>query len=351
MYYLNRYKKKVRTILRNLINNPDPKSFNSVPYLNIGLIDPSIGTTNLGDLIILDAVQSNLKAKYPKDMFTHFPSQLYVSFEDRYLLNKMDWFFVSGTNLLSSNMDVRNQWKISPGHKKFMKNNVILHGVGWWQYQGNINKYSEKLYKSILSTKHYHSVRDSYTEQKLKSIGIQNVLNTTCPTLWSLTPEHCQSIPKQKRGKVVTTLTFYKADKMLDEKMMQLLIMYYSEVFLWVQGLNDVHYLKTLNIDHKKVSLVAPNIESFNNILNDPDIEYVGTRLHAGVRALQKRKRTLILAVDNRALEIARDTNLNVINREEVEKIKNFVDAPYTTIINLPNENIKLWFDNLPKNV
>ena len=49
----------------------------------------------------------------------------------------------------------------------------------------------------------------------------------------------------------------------------------------------------------------------------------------AGVRALQKNKRTLILAVDNRAIEIRKDVNLNVFQRDRVEEIQNFIENLY----------------------
>ena len=38
-------------------------------------------------------------------------------------------------------------------------------------------------------------------------MGIQNVLNTGCPTMWRLTPEYCATIPTQKAKNVVFTLS------------------------------------------------------------------------------------------------------------------------------------------------
>ena len=43
-----------------------------------------------------------------------------------------------------------------------------------------------------------HSVRDSYTKKMLNSIGINNVVNTSCPTVWNITPDHLATIPDTK---------------------------------------------------------------------------------------------------------------------------------------------------------
>ena len=62
----------------------------------------------------------------------------------------------------------------------------------------------------ILDSTYLHSVRDSYTEKKLKQIGIDNVINTSCPTMWRLTEEFCSHIPCKKQDTVVTTITDYR---------------------------------------------------------------------------------------------------------------------------------------------
>jgi polysaccharide pyruvyl transferase WcaK-like protein len=216
-------------------------------------------------------------------------------------------------------------------------------GVGWWQYQNKPNSYTESLYKAVLSNKYMHSVRDSYTKKMLASIGINNVINTTCPTLWQLSKEHCATIPTSKAKSVITTLTFYKRNVELDFKLLDILLRNYENVHLWIQGIEDLDYLKEILPDYERVKLVAPTMEAYNNLLDQDDVEYLGTRLHAGVRAIQKGKRALIVAVDNRAIEISKDTNLNVIDRNDVELVNDFINNEYVTDINLPIDNINAW--------
>jgi polysaccharide pyruvyl transferase WcaK-like protein len=263
------------------------------------------------------------------------------------MMSEKELLFVSGTNLLSSNLESKNQWKVDNSHKRFLNNKVVLFGTGWWQYQKDINKYSEKLYKALLNKDVIHSVRDSYAAEKLHSIGLKNVVNTTCPTLWKLTPDKCKTIPTKGAKTVVTTLTFYHANEDQDYRMLKLLDENYEKVYLWIQGMNDYHYYNKINKGFKNIEFVQPTIEAYNKILDRPDIDYLGTRLHAGVRALQRGVRTLILAVDNRALEIGKDVNLNVIKRENIEQALEFINNEYVTEIKLPTENINMFKNSL----
>ena len=316
-------------------------------YKDYGILNPSIGTANLGDLIIYDSVYTKLRNIYPEDLFTDFPTQLFTSYDAMSLMNERHLLFVSGTNLLSSNLERVFQWKIHFGHKRLLKNKVVLVGCGWWQYQGEINSYTADIYKTILCKDVLHSVRDEYTANKLKSIGINNVINTSCPTLWDLTPQKCKQIPITKANDVVTTLTFYHKNIEQDKTMLSILSKNYNKVYLWIQGMNDFHYYNEINDNFKNIELISPTIEAYSAILAKGNIDYVGTRLHAGVRALQNNIRTLILAVDNRAIEIGKDVNLNVIKRENVFEIVNFINNEYITDIKLPVENIDKWVSSL----
>ena len=317
--------------------------YDSKPFKDIGILNPSIGTSNLGDLIIYESVYNNLREMYPNDLLTNFPTQFHTAFDAMSLMSEKELLFVSGTNLLSSNLEAKYQWKIHNGHKKFLKHKVVLFGCGWWQYQDEINNYTKDIYKSVLNDKVLHSARDQYTVDKLKKIGIDNVVNTTCPTLWGMTSEKCKLIPRNKGEEVLTTLTFYHKDRKLDYRMLEILSKHYNKVYLWVQGINDLPYFNEIDSGFKNIELLPPTMEAFDKALQKRNVDYIGTRLHAGIRALQNTARTLILAVDNRALEIGRDVNLNVIKREDVECVLEFIKNEYTTEIKLPLDNIKRW--------
>ena len=84
-------------------------------------------------------------------------------------------------------------------------------------------------------------------------------------------------------------------------------------------------------------------MDAFSEVLSRPDIEYVGTRLHAGMFAMQHKKRTIILAIDNRVRDMKKVYDLHVIERKEIEKLDDMIESTLPTDIRLKQENIDLW--------
>lgn len=62
--------------------------------------------------------------------------------------------------------------------------------------------------------------------------------------------------------------------------------------------------------------LLTPNMEVFDELVETTvSLDFVGTRLHAGIRVLQHKRRSIILGIDNRAPEKAIGFNLPVCPR------------------------------------
>jgi len=307
---------------------------------SISLLDTSVCSSNLGDQIIMDSVTSILEEMFAYALYIHLPTHDVISKSSYKIIQDSDFTFVGGTNLLSSNMNVYNQWKVTLWDSLFVKD-VILMGVGWWQYQKKPNAYTRILFNRLLTKKFLHSARDSYTAEQLKFIGISNVLNTACPTMWSLTPEHCDAIADTKADEVLVTFTEYHQREKLDFELTQLLKQEYAKVYFWTQQPRDYPYMR--NFCQDSVEYIKPSLKALDEFLSTHNVDYVGTRLHAGIRSLKHKRRSLILAVDNRAAEISKDTGLDVIPRGEVEAIKNWINSPQKTKIKLPQENIDKW--------
>ena len=309
----------------------------------ITILDTSVATKNVGDSIIMDSVNRELKELFKKDMIFYSITQGKVDKASYDLFKLSNYSFVGGTNLLSSNMNKYNQWKINLIDSIYCKN-MILMGVGWWQYQQKPNFYTRYLLKSVLNKNILHSVRDSYTETLLKDIGIKNVINTGCPTMWQLSEDHCKKIPTMKAKNVVFTLTDYNRDMINDQKLINVLIENYEKVYYWPQGSEDFKYIKLFkNIND--IQLLGGNLDSYDELLDNKDIslDFVGTRLHAGIRSLQKLRRTLIIGIDNRAEEKSKDFNLNVLSRINIDKLNEIIKNDIITDIHLKNENIIKW--------
>ena len=205
--------------------------------------------------------------------------------------------------------------------------------MGWGEYQDACSDYSRMVYNMMLNPCLTHSVRDQYTLEKLQGAGIRNVINTGCPTTWALTPEFCKAIPTGKASDVVTTITDYRRDIERDNEMLRILSRSYDHVYLWLQGKCDEEYLHTLEIPHNLTTIPA-SLAAYEEVLARGGVDYVGTRLHAGIHALNYKIRSIILAVDNRATEMGRDVHLPVIQRNDVgSKLEAMIRSDFATEI------------------
>lgn len=305
----------------------------------ITILDTTVASDNLGDQIILDAVKDVLQEVLPEAYPYHVATHEYMTRISKSLLAKSDVAFVAGTNILASNMEARVLWKLNPWDA-FAFRDTILLGCGWMNYMKQPNTYSRWLLKRVLADRYIHSVRDSYTEEKLRSLGKQ-VVNTSCPTMWRLTPEHCQHVPTSKAPAVVTTLTFYLRRPEEDGEMLRMLKDRYATVYFWPQQREDMAYFESLGVSG--VRYVNPSLSAYNRFLDNEDVDFVGTRLHGGIRALQKHRRALIVRVDNRATEIAKDTGLPTMERKDFVHMNEWISGSETPDIRLPTANIARW--------
>jgi hypothetical protein len=177
----------------------------------------------------------------------------------------------------------------------------------------------------------------------LFGIGIYNVLNTCCPTTWNITPLHCSKIPFKKSENVVFTLTDYNKSRESDESLFKILKESYKRIYFWIQGDGDFEYVKSFQNLTDSLVFISPKLAKYDQVLDSNECDYIGTRLHAGIRAIQKGKRTLILSVDNRATEISRDVNLNVKPRNDINGVDEFISGNYITDIKIPLDSISVW--------
>ena len=308
------------------------------------LYNPSISTINVGDEIIFQGVYKVLKPILDESYVVNISTHLPVSYLFSKIFANADSKFVCGTNLLRNSLGGRfRQWDINFINAKALGPSTLV-GVGWHNDGKKLTKYTKGLYKKILSHESIHSVRDEYTKERLKKIGFENVVNTGCATMWDLTPEFCETIPNKKAKKVVFTLTDYNKNPHQDKKIIEILNKEYEEVYLWLQGWGDYDYAKSIDI-LDKVKVIAPNLQSYYNFLSDYYVDYIGTRLHGGIRALQYGKRTMIFAVDNRAMEKKKDFNLPVESRKDItqEQLLKIIHCERKTEIVIPQKNILLW--------
>jgi polysaccharide pyruvyl transferase WcaK-like protein len=306
------------------------------------VLDTAVTSTNLGDQIIMEAVRRELADVLSGRMVFTVASHEWMGGLSRSLIRGSSHTIAGGTNLLSSHMWFRMNWKVTPADGlRGMK--VILMGVGWYQYQGNPDPYSRWIIRRLLSSKGIHSVREGYAAKMLETIGIRNVVNTGCPTIWSLTPEHCARLPRRKSRSVLTALNSYKNlnNPEADRRMLQTLRKHYDTVYLWIQTHTDRDYAHALD---DRLQFVDPSLSALDRILtSDMDLDYVGNRLHAGIRALQKGRRSIILEIDNRAREMGNDFSLPTVERCDFDRIEKMINEPSPIAVTLPAREIAAW--------
>jgi hypothetical protein len=144
---------------------------------SILIFDASVASLNSGDKIITEAVEKQLRTVFPEHHFFTTSTHEVVSRYSHRLNRDAEFSFVGGTNLLSSRVNDYNQWKINFIDTLFFEN-VILLGVGWWQYQRAANRYTSLFYRNFLHHTLLHSVRDSYAASQLLAVLGHDVGNT-----------------------------------------------------------------------------------------------------------------------------------------------------------------------------
>lgn len=307
------------------------------------LFDTAEGSDNVGDEIIMDYCQHQLLKIIRNPYFINkVPTHLEIG-KKAYRFNKeASYSIVCGTNILKTSIIFNRGWHLSMRDMLHLKN-LCLMGAGWGNYNNyNSDPYTVWAYHKILSSKLLHSVRDSYTEKRLRSIGFKNVINTACPTMWNLTPDFCEKITEEKSDSVVTALTCYKQDREKDITMLKILHNYYYQIYFWPQQSEDVDYLYSLQLDIP-IKILPPVLSTYDRLLNEVKVDFIGSRLHGGIRALNHTRRTLIIGVDNRAVEIHKDTNLPVLDRNNIEQLESWINGKQGININLPIDNILKW--------
>ncbi|MFR7991438.1 MAG: polysaccharide pyruvyl transferase family protein [Lachnospiraceae bacterium] len=318
---------------------------------NIVLFDPGVRSLNKGDEIIMRSARMELaksgllQGRYVIHSATHAP--IVTWYQNTVFNPRMKFYdhakykFICGSNLLWKNMmKPRPVFNVDLTNCRPYRNSILM-GVGLGQAHSKTNWYTKKLYSKILNKNVVHSVRDQHTADFLKSLGYK-AIDTGCPTMWQFTSDFCRSIPEKKADNVIFTLTDYGRDKTNDQKLIDILLQHYQTVYFWIQGAFDKEYFDSFK-NTETIKIVDPTLEDFSSVLRENDIDYVGTRLHAGMFAMQHKKRTIIIAIDSRVRDLNAAYALHVIQRDNISKLSNLIETSFATDVQLKEDNIREW--------
>lgn len=160
--------------------------------------------------------------------------------------------------------------------------------------------------------------------------------------MWLLTPDFCKQIPETKSNKVVFTLTARGYDER-DQILIDSLKSCYKDIYFWPQGMYDYNYLlKYKNIENLRI--LPATKKAYDDFLTQNDTDYVGTRLHGGVYAMRHKRRSIIIAIDERAREINKANNLICIEKNEIKsQLVMLINSSFQTKIDMDYDAINRW--------
>lgn len=317
----------------------------------IVLFDPSVKSLNLGDHVIMKSAEKELSfltsGEYVVRCGTHSPVASFYQCSHKnprmQFFEQAKYKFVCGSNLFWKRMlRPEPSWNINLMNCT-PYNGCILLGVGTHKNPRPMDFYTKKLYRKILNREYIHSTRDEATKQLVESLGYK-AINTGCPTMWQFTESFCKRIPTKKAPEVVFTLTDYDQDAKADVKLIETLQQWYERVWFWPQGWLDAKYLDSLGVA-SRVELLDPTLESFASLLDSRDVEYVGTRLHAGMFAMQHARRSIIIAIDNRVRDMKKSYGINSLERCDIDSLTDLICSDMETRIGIDTEAISKWKD------
>lgn len=316
---------------------------------NILLLDTSVGSQNKGDDIIMECVRKELepllKNNFEYTLPTHVsPFHWYQVWRNSLRVRSYancDLKFVGGTNILAKNMLTHYpQWNINLFNCAPLAGSVLVGaGAGAGDKR---NWYTRKLYRKVLSHDFYHSCRDERTKLYIEQeLGLK-AIHTGCVTMWMLTPDFCDQIPVNKSERVVFTLTTGGYDER-DQILIDTLRSCYKEIYFWPQGMYDYDYLqKYKNIEDLRI--LPAQKKAYDDFLTQNDTDYVGTRLHGGVYAMRHKRRSIIIAIDERAREINKANNLICIEKNEIKsQLAILINSNFPTKIAMDYDAINRW--------
>lgn len=317
------------------------------------LFNPANGTLNSGDFIIEKYLKEEMSFLLSDctiaEIGTHLPiNHSYQNIKRNVTRKACDaskYKFLCGTSLIKTSLlRLSPDWSLTLSSCPYYKNSIAI-GIGMDNNASYLDPYTKLVYKNIFSKNYIHSTRDNKTKIFLESMGFK-AINTGCPTMWGITETLCKQIPHERKRNVIFTLTDYSRFPEADKKLIDILLSEYDNLYFWVQGFNDLEYLRSLT-DNEKIKIIGHSLAEYENVIkNVENLDYVGTRLHAGIFAIRHKIRSIIISIDNRAEDMKETYNLPLVDRKHIqEDLRSFINSDFETKIRIPTNRIKEWKD------
>jgi polysaccharide pyruvyl transferase WcaK-like protein len=150
----------------------------------LAFINPSLTSTNVGDLFIADSVKRVLR--FDRTASFDVDPRRPLSRLDLERINRADAAVIMGTNLWYRDMPKPGRWQISLTDLQRIRVPIIPLGVGVTRHPGEDNGFgpeTREQLRAIHASCAVGSARDPRTAAALAEAGIRNVAVTGCPAM------------------------------------------------------------------------------------------------------------------------------------------------------------------------
>ena len=112
-------------------------------------------------------------------------------------------------------------------------------------------------------------------------------------------------------------------------------------MYFWSQTYGGYKTLRSYeNCD--KIKYIDPELNEYRKFILENDVDYVGTRLHGGVFAMQNKKRAINLSVAHRAEEFDR-YHINVLPQDDIQAIDEKINSDFATAVTVDYKIVNEW--------
>jgi hypothetical protein len=304
--------------------------------MRLAVFDRSLATDNLGDEVIYQSVEAVLLDLFPVAFIHRIASHEALSDRSHKVLRAADMTFVAGSNLLPPDGE---RWRFTRGDCMFI-DKLVITGAGWQNDATQLSRENTPIMRRAFHRTALHAVRDQPAADNLAKLGL-SVLNASCPTLWALDAAATARIPASRAPEAVVTVTAYRNRPAEDAAFLRRVTESYRKVWFYPPMQSFISHRERIGFGD--LPRIRATTAEYTRFFAENDIDYIGSRLHGGIRALQTGKRSLILQADNRARDIAAHTGLPSVRLDDLAGIRAWIEAPAPTVLRLPETAIAAW--------
>jgi polysaccharide pyruvyl transferase WcaK-like protein len=273
------------------------------PHQHIALLSPAVGTENIGDHFIEQAIVRMLGPGLQLDRYT---TRRTLSKDETDRINDADCALICGTNLY------QHEWPASVSRRvlKRLKVPVIPIAVGGSAASlgdVRVSRKTKRMIQLLHSKCEVGSVRDPHAAEVVAGADVTNAELTGCAVMqWSLAEDLPRIEPRQRSKLVLTARNwlmhrepYHLDDPTQIDVLREVVGSWDGDVAYAIHEPFDRNIIELLGLSPDQVFDSDDPLE-YLELYADPDAVVVGSRLHAGICALAQGVPSVFVGHDTR---------------------------------------------------